>query len=90
MSKKTTEPWIPTDIMEKIHQLESLLDTASDLYNQIFDWYEKELKSYDPAASASDELFDPGTGSFVPRISPLAILEGLSILQTSNETYPDD
>lgn len=89
MSKKTSEPSIPAEIMEKIQQLEHTLDIASDLYDQIFDWYDQELKSYDASANASDELFAPESGTIVPYISQLAILEGLSIVQTFNETYPD-
>ena len=76
--------------MDKIHQLEHLLNTASDLYDQIVEWYDQELKSYDPSVSASDELFDPGSGTIVPYISHLSILEGLSIVQTFNETNHDD
>ena len=90
MKKKTTEPFIPEDIMEKIQQLENLLDTASDLYDQIFEWYDQELKSYNPSVNASDELFDPGSGTVVPYISHLSILEGLSIVQTFNEAECDD
>lgn len=39
MNKKTSDPYIPEDIMDKIHQLGNILDAASDLYDQIFDWY---------------------------------------------------
>ncbi len=35
MNKKISEPFIPEEIMDKIHQLEHLLNTASDLYDQI-------------------------------------------------------
>lgn len=41
---------------------------------------DQELKSYNPAVSASDELFDPDSGTIVPYISHLSILEGLSIV----------
>lgn len=90
MNKKTSDPYIPEDIMDKIHQLGNILDAASDLYDQIFDWYDQELKSYNPAVSASDELFDPDSGTIVPYISHLSILEGLSIVQTFNETNNDE
>ena len=44
-----------------------------------------ELKSYDPKATADDELFDPGTGTVVEGIDYLSIMESLSELQTANE-----
>lgn len=76
--------------MDKIHQLEHLLNTASALYDRIFEWYDQKLKSYDPSVNASDELFDPESGTIVPYISHLSILEGLSIVQTFNETDHND
>ena len=47
--------------------------------------YDRELKSYDPKASADQELFAPGTGTAVEGIDYLSIMEALSELQTANE-----
>lgn len=84
MNKKTSKPSVPAEIMDKIQTLNTLLTDASQLYNDIFDWYEKELHSYNPTVNASDELFDPST-THVSGISYLEIMEGLSIVQTFNE-----
>ncbi|WP_242997715.1 hypothetical protein [Enterocloster clostridioformis] len=73
------------DIRAKINGLQSLLDHAADLYSDIYSWYDSELKSYDPKATADDELFDPGTGTVVEGIDYLSIMESLSELQTANE-----
>ena len=62
------------------------LEEAQELYNEILDWYDHELKTYDPSVNALMELSDPGTGCVVEGISYHSIMEGLSILQTSNET----
>ena len=48
-------------------------------------WYTSELKSYDYRVDADQELFDPGTGAAVERISGLAIMKALSELQIFNE-----
>lgn len=85
MKLKTDDPIIPEAIRTKISELQSLLDHAADLYSDIYDWYDWELKSYDPKAAADDELFDPGTGIVVEGIDHLAIMESLSELQTANE-----
>ena len=61
MKLKTDDPFVPENIRVKINELQSLLDRAADLYSDIYDWYDRELKSYDPKATADDELFDPGT-----------------------------
>ena len=84
MNKKTAEPSVPAEIMEKIQALNQLLADAAQLYDDIFGWYEKEIHSYNPTVNASDELFDPSTTS-VSGISYLEIMEGLSIVQTFNE-----
>ncbi len=85
MKLKTDEPFVPENIRVKINKLQALLDQAADLYNDIYEWYDCELKSYDPKASADDELFDPGTGIVVEGIDYLAVMESLSGLQTANE-----
>lgn len=85
MDLKTDAPFVPENIREKINMLQSLLNQASGLYHDIYEWYDHELKSYDPKAAAGDELFDPGTGSFVEGIDYLAIMESLSELQLFNE-----
>ena len=85
MKPKTDEPFVPENIRVKINKLQSLLDQAADLYNDIYEWYGCELKSYDPEAAADDELFDPGTGTAVEGIDYLAVMESLSVLQTANE-----
>ena len=85
MKLKTDVPFIPENIRLKINELQSLLDRAADLRSDIYDWYDGELKSYDPKASVDDELFDPGTGMVVEGIDYLAIMESLSELQTANE-----
>ncbi len=85
MNLKTDEPFVPENIKEKINKLQSLLDQAADLYNDIYEWYDCELKSYNPKAAADDELFDPGTGTVVEGIDYLAVMESLSVLQTANE-----
>lgn len=85
MKLKTDDPFVPEDIRAKINELRSLLDHAADLYSDIHDWYDSELKSYDPKAAADDELFDPGTGTVVEGIDYLSIMESLSELQTANE-----
>ncbi|WP_242997641.1 hypothetical protein [Enterocloster clostridioformis] len=82
---KTDDPFVPEDIRAKINGLQSLLDHAADLYSDIYSWYDSELKSYDPKATADDELFDPGTGTVVEGIDYLSIMESLSELQTANE-----
>lgn len=90
MKLKTDDPFVPEDIKIKINELQSLLDQAADLYSDIYDWYDSELKSYDPKATAEDELFNPGTGIVVEGIAPLAIMESLSVLQTANECKTQD
>ncbi len=85
MKLKTDEPFVPENIRVKINKLQALLDQAADLYNDIYEWYDCELKSYDPKASADDELFDPGTGIVVEGIDYLAVMESLSELKTANE-----
>nr|WP_330367062.1 hypothetical protein [Enterocloster clostridioformis] len=80
MKLKTDDPFVPENIRVKINGLQSLLDRAADLYSDIYDWYDRELKSYDPKATADDELFDPGTGTVVEGIDYLAIMESLSEL----------
>lgn len=85
MKLKTDEPFVPENIRVKINKLQALLDQAADLYNDIYEWYDRELKSYNPNASADDELFDPGTGTVVEGIDYLAVMESLSELQTANE-----
>lgn len=90
MKLKTDDPFVPEDIKVKINELQSLLDQAADLYSDIYDWYDSELKSYDPKATAEDELFNPGTGIVVEGIDPLAIMESLSVLQTANECKTQD
>lgn len=85
MPLKTDDPFVPENIQIKIDELQSLLGRAADLYSDILDWYDLELKSYDPNAAADDELFDPGTGIVVEGIDYLAIMEALSELQTANE-----
>lgn len=85
MKLKTDDPFVPEDIREKINELQSLLDHAADLYSDIYDWYDSELKSYDSEAAADDELFDPGTGIVVEGINYLSIMEALSVLQVANE-----
>ena len=57
----------------------------SKLYEEIIEWYDSEIKSYDKRTNATDELYLPGTGTIVEYISPECILEGLNILQTANE-----
>lgn len=84
-ANKTDDPFVPEDIRAKINGLQSLLDHAADLYSDIYSWYDSELKSYDPKATADDELFDPGTGTVVEGIDYLSIMESLSELQTANE-----
>ncbi len=86
MKTKTSEPHIPDEILEKTRYLKKLLDQASNVYDEIIDWYDKELKTYDPEADATHELYDPGTGIVVKYISCDSMLEGISILQTFNET----
>ena len=85
MKLKTDDPLVPEDIRAKINELQSLLDHAGDLYSDIYDWYDSELKSYDPKATADDELFDPGTGTAVEGNDYLSIMESLSELQTAKE-----
>lgn len=86
MCLKIQEPSVPDNIREKIRQLHDTLEQAQELYDDILDWYDHELKTYDPSVNALMELFHPGTGCVVEGISYHAIMEGLSILQTSNET----
>ena len=85
MKLKTDEPFVPENIRVKINKLQALLDQAADLYNDIYEWYDRELKSYNPNASADDELFDPGTGTVMEGIDYLAVMKSLSELQTANE-----
>lgn len=85
MKLKTDDPFVPDDIRVKINELQSLLDHAADLYSDLYDWYDSELKSYDPTATADDELFDPGTGTVVEGSDYLPIMESLSEFQTANE-----
>lgn len=85
MMLKTDEPFVPETIREKIKQLQVLLDLALDLGNDICEWYEHELKSYDEDASMDNELYDPGTGIVVEGISYVGGIEALSVLQTANE-----
>lgn len=85
MKLNTDDPFVPEDIRAKIHELQSLLAHATDLYSDIYEWYDRERKSYDPKAAADDELFDPGAGTVVEGIDYLSIMESLSELQTANE-----
>ena len=73
------------EVCHEAKNRQSLLDHAADLYSDIYSWYDSELKSYDPKATADDELFDPGTGTVVEGIDYLSIMESLSELQTANE-----
>lgn len=50
MKLKTDEPFVPENIRVKINKLQALLDQAADLYNDIYEWYDRELKSYNPNA----------------------------------------
>ncbi len=85
MKIKLDEPTIPNDIQQKIRNLQVLLNQADNLRDEILAWYTSELKSYDYRADADQELFDPGTGAAVKRISGLAIMKALSELQIFNE-----
>ena len=85
MKIKLDEPTIPNDIQQKIRNLQVLLNQADNLRDEILAWYTSELKSYDYRVDADQELFDPGTGAAVERISGLAIMEALSELQIFNE-----
>lgn len=87
MSKKTTPPYVPDEVKSKINRLHALLEDANFIYEEIFDWYDRELKSYNPKSNALDELFSPNGSYIVPSISYEAIMEGLSTVQTFNETY---
>lgn len=49
---KADDPFVPEDIKVKNNGRQSLLDHADDLYSEIYDWYDSELKSYDPKATA--------------------------------------
>ncbi len=89
MNPKTDTPSVPDGIRTKIQQLHDLLEDAQGIYDEIFDWYDQELKSYDPSADASMELFDPGTGCVVEGISYHVVMDGLCILQTANESDRD-
>lgn len=86
MKLKTNEPYIPSSIHEKINLLSNYFEKVQMLYDEILEWYDAELKSYDSSANASDELFAPSNGSLIEGISELEILEGLSKLQVFNET----
>lgn len=86
MKPRTDSPSVPDDIQIKIRQLHDLLEDAQGLYDEIFNWYDLELKSYDSSVDASMELFDPGTGCVVEGISYHAVMDGLCILQTANES----
>ena len=61
MKPRTDSPSVPDDIQIKIRQLHDLLEDAQGLYDEIFNWYDLELKSYDSSVDASMELFDPGS-----------------------------
>lgn len=75
MKLKTDDPLVPEDIRAKINELQSLLDHAADLYSDIYDRYDSELKSCALKATADGELFDPGTGTVVEGINYLSIME---------------
>jgi len=85
---KTTEPHIPSEMMNKIETLNLLIDQAAVLHDEIMQWYQEELDSYsDPAdkVDAGDELFHPGIGRSVMKIDKLEILEGLNKMVCYNE-----
>lgn len=90
MSIRIDEPSIPDHILYKISRLNALMDTAKTLYDEILDWYDRELKSYDPTADPESELFDPGIGCSISAISSAEILNALSVVQTANEVYLDE
>lgn len=90
MKSRTDKPSVSEDIMQKISQLTKLLDEARDLYDDIFQWYDTELKKYDRNADASSELFDPGNGYVVERISYDNIMEGLTTIQAEKEAFSDE
>ena len=90
MKFKTDEPHIPASIQEKIKLLSEYFEKSQILYDEIFEWYDAELKSYDSSANASDELFDPSNGYLIEGISELEILEGLSKLQVFNESRSEE
>lgn len=90
MKSRTDKPSVPEDVIRKILQLTELLDEAQDLYDDIFEWYDTELKKYDRNADASSELFDPGNGYVVERISYDNIMEGLTTIQTESEALSDE
>lgn len=89
MKLNLNKPSVPETIQQKIMVLQHLLDQANDLRDQILEWYEAELKSYDDKVTPEDELYDPGTGIVVEGISYLAIMEALCVLQTANEVRTD-
>lgn len=61
MKSRTDKPSVPEVVMRKISQLTELLDEARDLYDDIFEWYDTELKKYDRNADDSSELLIPET-----------------------------
>jgi len=85
MKLKTDEPFVPYFIRDKIDQLQFLMAHASTLYDEVCEWYDRELKSYDPDAAMDMELFDPRTGPAIQEIDYFAVIEALSVLQTANE-----
>lgn len=86
MGLRTDEPVIPPEIEQKIRLLNRSLDNANALYQEIYAWYDAEIKSYCPTASANMEIFDPRYGVSVFQLDQSAMLESLSELQTDNES----
>jgi hypothetical protein len=76
---------LPVDIEARIIELNKLVDEARIYYNEVIEWYNNELKSYNANADSDDELFDAKTGDALYKIDRLAILESISELQTAAE-----
>ncbi len=57
MKLKTDKPYIPQDVLLKIEELKSILDEANELYEEIIEWYDSELKSYDERANVTEMNF---------------------------------
>lgn len=76
---------IPLEIAAKIEELRSILNDAIDLREDILAWYDSELKSFEPDADHSQELFSPDGALTVTSIDDMAILEVFNELQIAKE-----
>ena len=81
------ESFVPQEIKDKIEMLNKMIGEAESLNKEITEWYHEALLDMDSELNVDDELFDASNALSVEGIDFNAIMEGLSIVSISIETY---